>query len=159
MEDMNLIKRRKSPRLDAVNYYGALVAHVINVTRLREPIFADTGLAQVCINTLNEVANTQRSTIHAYCLMPDHFHVLVEVAVGNTLEDFVKLLKQVSGFRVKRLTGKPVWQISYYDRILRKEDAVVDVAAYIWDNPVKAGLAADPWEYPWSGPRQAITQA
>jgi REP-associated tyrosine transposase len=159
MEDMNLIKRRKSPRLDSCNYYGPLVAHVINVTRLREPIFADTALAQVCIDTLNEVANTQQSTIDAYCLMPDHFHVLVEVTAGKTLEDFVKILKQASGFRVKRLTGNPVWQISYYDHIFRKEDAAVDVAAYIWENTVKVGLTANRCDYPWSGPRYAITQA
>jgi REP element-mobilizing transposase RayT len=90
--------------------------------------------------------------------MPDHFHVLVEVAQGQSLEDFVKHFKQKSGFRLKRLIGKPIWQISYYDRILRKEGAVVDVAAYIWDNPVTAGLVSDPWEYPWSGP-VPLTQA
>jgi putative transposase len=107
---------------------------------------------------LNEVAYSRSANIHAYCLMPDHLHALVAVAPNESLEDFVKVFKQVSGFRVKRLTGKPVWQTSYYDRILRREEAVVDVAAYIWDNPVKVGLADSPADYPWSGPRH-VAQA
>jgi REP element-mobilizing transposase RayT len=143
MANVNRANRRNSPRLDASNYFGPLVAHVINVTRLREPIFAEASLAQVCIDALNEVANNRSANIHAYCLMPDHLHGLLDAPADESLEDFVKLFKQVSGFRIKRLTGKPVWPVSYYDRILRKQDAIVDVAAYIWDNPVKHGLAAD----------------
>jgi REP element-mobilizing transposase RayT len=76
--------------------------------------------------------------------MPDHLHGLLEAPADESLQDFVKLFEQVSGFGIKHLTGKLVWQVSYYDRILRKEDAIVDVAAYIWDNTVKHGLATDP---------------
>jgi hypothetical protein len=45
--DSNETRRRKSPRLEAPDYFGPLIAHVINVTRLREPFFTRTEFAEV----------------------------------------------------------------------------------------------------------------
>ena len=44
-----------------------------------------------------------------------------------------------------------LWQESFYDHALRKEESLRRVAGYIWDNPVRAGLVEDPLDYPWSG--------
>jgi hypothetical protein len=52
--------------------------------------------------------------------------------------------KQRSGYALKKATGVFAWQISYYDHVLRKEEALLDVAQYIWDNPVKEGIVDDP---------------
>jgi hypothetical protein len=41
--------------------------------------------------------------------------------------------------------------MSFYDRILRATDAVETVAIYIWSNPVRKGLCAQPGQYPYSG--------
>ena len=57
------------------------------------------------------------------------------------------------------MTGDFAWQISYYDHILRREEALIDVAKYIWMNPVTAGLASSPELYPWSGPAEMLAQA
>jgi REP element-mobilizing transposase RayT len=91
--------------------------------------------------------------------MPDHLHGLIEAPADESLEDFCKALQASFGLSHKASGKQAVWQVSYYDRILPEGRCLVDVAAYIWDNPVKRGLAADSWEYPWSGPRHAITQA
>ncbi len=94
--------------------------------------------------------------LHAYCFMPDHVHLLVSLPEGISLEKFVHHFKQLSGYELKKRTGQPLWQISYYDHILRREEAVLDVARYIWENPVRKGLAVSRSEYLFSGPRELL---
>jgi REP element-mobilizing transposase RayT len=88
--------------------------------------------------------------------MPDHLHVLVGLDADTTLKQFVHHFKTISSFRLKQETGQAPWQTSYYDRVLRQEEGIADVQAYIWSNPVKAGLAEDWGNYPYSGPKDAL---
>ena len=67
--------------------------------------------------------------------------------------------KQRSGFALKKALGADVGQISYYDHVLRKDEAIIDVAGYIWENPVKEGLVKRRAEYPFSGPREYLDDA
>ena len=100
----------------------------------------------------------EQSAVHqfaaaAYCLMPDHVHLLMEaLAVNSNLAPFVKALKQVTGFEFERRTGQRLWQRYYYDHVLRPKDDPDGVAWYIWLNPVRAGLVKKVEEYPYSGP-------
>jgi hypothetical protein len=64
---------------------------------------------------------------------------------------FVQRFKQVTAFDFKRETGLRLWQQSFYDRALRIEEDLADVAAYILNNPLRSGLAASPEDYPLSG--------
>jgi putative transposase len=92
-------------------------------------------------------------TLYAYCFMPDHLHVLVAGDEWSDLRRFVQHFKQMSGYYCKRATGQMLWQPSYWDHILRFEEALADVAEYIWANPVRARLAKSWREYPFSGPK------
>jgi putative transposase len=90
--------------------------------------------------------------------MPDHVHILAQLADDTSLTKFVRLFKQLSGHRLKQESGTFAWQTSYYDHILRNDDALLDVARYIWENPVRAGLADIALAHPWTGPRDALLQ-
>lgn len=46
--------------------------------------------------------------------------------------------------------GKPFWQEEYFDRLVRSAAEFKQIRRYIELNPVKAGLVAHPWEFPWS---------
>ena len=51
--------------------------------------------------------------------------------------------------------GEHLWQISYYDHVLRVEEAIEPIepiALYIWNNPVRGGLVSHRIDYPHSGP-------
>jgi hypothetical protein len=72
------------------------------------------------------------------------------------MKEFVRRFKQTAGFALKKELGMEAWQISYYDRILRKEESVEDVALYIWNNPVAAGMVENLHDYEWSGPRELL---
>lgn len=84
--------------------------------------------------------------------MPDHVHLLLEgLGPACNLVQFVKILKQKSGFTYSKNTGERLWQRFFYDHILRPADHPDAVAWYIWLNPVRAGLCAAPQDYRFSG--------
>jgi hypothetical protein len=57
------------------------------------------------------------------------------------------------GNRILGLTGRPFWQDESYDRLVRNDTEFPRITRYIETNPVKAGLAATPAEFPWSSAR------
>jgi putative transposase len=77
--------------------------------------------------------------------------MLVEGDEGSDLKEFVRLFKSRSSYFYKRLTGAPLWQSSYYDRILRRDEDSFKVAEYIINNPIRRGLVMDALQYPYSG--------
>jgi REP element-mobilizing transposase RayT len=142
--------------MPAFDYRSSHPTHVTTVTRLRQPFFRNDHLARICVDAIEETRLKFNAVVSAYCVMPDHVHLLAEMPEGVSLEAFMKHFKQLSGFRLKAQTGKPAWQVSYYDHVLRREEAVRDVARYIWSNPVRAGLIDDARDYPYSGPRERM---
>jgi putative transposase len=85
--------------------------------------------------------------VHAYCVMPDHLHVVCSVMeAGGDLERWVCRAK--SG--ASRRAGLPLWQRSYWDRTARLADDVAVVVGYVLANPVRRGLWQDWSEWPWS---------
>ena len=59
----------------------------------------------------------------------------------------MEYFRRTSAFHFRREQGKRLWQEGYFDRVLRDEDATLDVVSYIVLNPVKAGLCADAGAY------------
>ena len=70
------------PRKMRVEYPGA-VYHVMNRGDRREPIFHDDADRQRFVNTLGEACGKTGWQVHALCLMPNHFHMVVETPRGN----------------------------------------------------------------------------
>jgi REP element-mobilizing transposase RayT len=66
-------------------------------------------------------------------------------------QSFVRLAKQRAGYRFTQAHHQRLWQDSFFDRTLRQEDELADVIAYVVNNPVRAGLVADPSEYGFWG--------
>lgn len=65
-----------------VEYPGALY-HVMNRGDRREPIFKDDRDREVFLETLGEVCDKTGWEVHAYCLMPNHFHLVMETPQAN----------------------------------------------------------------------------
>jgi REP element-mobilizing transposase RayT len=97
-------------------------------------------------------ARREGFAVLAYCLMPDHAHLLVEGTTSQSdLRRFVKATKQSSGRIYSGVYGCRLWDEGYYGRVLRKDTDVREIARYIVWNPVRAGLAATPAQYPYLG--------
>jgi len=89
----------------------------------------------------------------AYCFMPNHVHLLVVgLTATSHLKPFMQQFKQITGFAFKQEQGVSLWHRSYHDRVLRQEESIHAVAAYIWANPVRGGLVQNAVDYPYWGP-------
>jgi len=151
---MRFKPRRSSPRLCSFDYQGSHAYHLILTIRNRLPLFRNGRLVASCLDCLTASAERYGFEIVAYCFMPDHLHVLVAGSDDAPLIRFVQHVKQATGYRYPQL-----WQRSYYDHVLRNEEAVEDIAHYIWNNPVRAGLVQEMTDYPYSGPSELMTEA
>jgi putative transposase len=148
-----MLHLRQSPRLKNFDYLGHHAYFVTSVTRQRRPSFTDPQVLDLATDCLQRAGTERGFDLIAYCFMPDHVHILANGQAGESnLREFIRTFKQRSGFQAKRLTGSELWQISYHDRVLRKTEAVGDVARYIWANPLRANLVKDYREWPGSGP-------
>src|SRR5271157_4999099 len=139
-------------RLNAEEYRGCRIYFVTICCEKRRPVFAEESKGRWALAQLMATSLRHKFTLHAYCIMPDHLHVVVEGATpACNLVKFVNAFKQRTGFEHRQACGEPLWQTRYYDHILRSRDHIEDVACYVWWNPVRAGLCANPKEYALSG--------
>jgi len=87
-------------------------------------------------------------------VMPDHVHVIfqpreMKPGIWYDLSAIMKGLKGTSSRRINQLLGTQgtVWQEESYDRIIRDDKELEEKLLYMYHNPVKAGLVADPADY------------
>lgn len=92
-----------------------------------------------------------RYRLLAWCLMPNHVHVVIEIAAGTALGDVVGSWKSYTARRANRMIGRsgPFWHVDYFDRYMRDEAHLQRTIDYVENNPVKAGLAREPADWPW----------
>ena len=121
---------------------------VTTSTYRRQPVFADFHCGRLIVQTLQQLSPS--ATTFCFVIMPDHIHWLFQLTDGAELSRVMKCAKSVSARRVKqhtRLAG-PLWQKGFYDRTVRAEDDLKEMARYIVANPVRAGLVRSVREYP-----------
>jgi putative transposase len=118
---------------------------------MEKPLFVIKEVVEECILTLSEVAGIYTLDVLCYCFMPTHSHMLLKGEETSDLREFVRIYKQKTSYRYKKMFGKPLWQRGYYDRVLRKSEESFGVSAYVLQNPVRKGLVSDPRDYPYSG--------
>ena len=143
---------RKNIRLPADNYIGQRAYFLTICCQDRRPLLRDAGMVACLVAILAQLANQLALAIHAYCFMPDHLHLLCEgLTPASRMLDFAHQFKQRSEFEHRQRTGVPLWQFKYYDHILRRAESKDAVARYIWMNPVRKSLCAEPFDFPFSG--------
>jgi len=143
---------RKYTRLAGENYVGFRFYFVTLCCFGGKRIFVDAGHCEKVLELLQRECALRSFAVHAYCVMPNHFHFLCEgVEPGS---DFLRLMMS---FRIKssrhfaKERGGVLWQRWYYEHILRRNEGAELVAWYIWLNPVRQGLVSKAEEYRWAG--------
>lgn len=117
---------------------------------------AEPRIAQV-VEGAFQTLNGNRYDLHAWVIMPNHVHVLISPIAPSTLAVIAHSLKSFTAKEANRLLGRTgaFWQREYYDRAIRNLDHFHAAMAYIEGNPVKAGLCAQPEDWPFSSARRA----
>ena len=91
---------------------------------------------------------------HGYCLMTNHYHLIIETPRGN-LSPGMKVLNGAYTQSVNRRHGRTghIYEGRFRSKVIEREDHLLEVCRYIALNPVKAGLVSNPMEWRWSSYR------
>ena len=144
--------KRRSLRLHGFDYRTPHDYHLTWGTVDKKRVLSDPGLVIPLIEQLERETSSEECLLYAYCFMPDHVHLLLSPEEGHDVGAFVQAYKSKTT-RIYWETGNRgrLWQHGFYDRILRQEEDIKQIARYILDNPVRKGLVKDFREYPFSG--------
>ena len=128
-----------------------LVFHITQRAAGKEPFFIEESDYIFMLWLLKEIASKYSLRIYAFCLMPNHVHLLLSTSEEN-LYDAMRDLFSRYVMKVNRkyerkghLCGGP-----YRQAVCLDDSYLLAASLYIHLNPVKAGLAADPLSYRWS---------
>jgi putative transposase len=155
------VHHRRSLRLDRWDYRELSVYFVTITTRARATLLGAVADGEVMLSPFGEIA--RQKWVHSavlregveldlFVVMPNHVHGLVVLRPPPRLPDLPRdarfasrsLGALVGGFKaatsrrindLRGTPGRPVWQRNYYDRIVRDEDELDAIRAYIGDNP------------------------
>ncbi len=121
-------------------------------TWMKTPLLQSERAAGLFIAVMLGYRGQGKFFLHEFVVMPDHFHLLLTPAPELTLERSVQLIKGGFSFRMKRELGYggEVWEKSFHDHRVRDAADYAASRKYIYDNPVRRGLASSPQEFPFS---------
>jgi putative transposase len=148
-----VLSNRKRIRLPETSYQNpGCVFSITIATRRRSPVFNDLPFSRTCLSILKEMSVTSEVRVFAYCMMPDHIHLLLGASGEGSMVPFLAAWKSRC-YRERRRSGlaRRFWQRSFYDHILQSDEDLRKTAQYILENPVRAGLVRDIGEYTLSG--------
>jgi putative transposase len=144
--------RRRPSRLPGFDYTGFHRYHLRFATAGRARLFTAANVVMTCCEQLLRTCEDEQFELLAYCFMPDHLHVMLQGAAADAdLRRCARAAKQRIGFNLHRDYGlRRVWQLGYFERVLRDDEPTEVVIRYILSNPVRSGLVQRAEEYPFS---------
>ena len=101
----------------------------------------------------------KRYRLFAWCVMPNHVHVVFKSFPGHTLSDIVHSWKSFTAKSANRILGRtgPFWEREYYDHLVRNQSELERAIRYVGQNPEKAHLRD--WKWVWVCRQDARTTA
>ena len=101
----------------------------------------------------------KRYRLVAWCIMPNHVHIVCRLLPGHNLSEVVKSWKVYSAREANRILGRrgTIWRREYYDRLIREEGEFDRAVQYVMSNPERAGLKN--WKWVWAEGREALSTA
>jgi putative transposase len=129
--------------------------HVFNRGHNREAIFADPADLSYFLHLLARYRQRFELRLYHYCIMTNHFHLLVQLANPRQLSGLMAglLLAYVRYFHGRHGFVGHLWQGRFKSPAVQREGYWLSCGRYVERNPVEAGMTALPWEYPWSSCR------
>jgi putative transposase len=136
-----------------IEYPGA-VYHVTSRGNEKKAIFNDDQDRGMLLALLHRINTRYRWACHAYCLMDNHYHLMIETLEGN-LSRGVRQLNGVytQWFNQRHDRVGHLFQGRYKAVLIQKETHLLEVCRYVVLNPVRAHTIERPEDWPWSSYR------
>lgn len=135
---------------------------LLDTARSGPLLLKQPAIAEMVMNCLQRLGHCDEIyDLHAFAVMPNHVHALWTPNIP--LPQIMKLIKGGTARRANQVlgsTGNAFWQDESYDHFVRDRDEFRHIQRYIQFNPVRAGLAAAPEDFPYSSAsRRAVENA
>jgi REP element-mobilizing transposase RayT len=142
-----------------IEYAGA-VYHVTSRGNDKKPVFKDDADRQNFLNTLQHVITRYNWICHAYCLMTNHYHLLIVTPDGNLSLG----MRQLNGvytqlFNKRHSRAGHLFQGRYKAILIQKDSHLLEVCRYVVLNPVRAKMVEKPEDFAWSSYRATAGRA
>jgi putative transposase len=127
------------------------ILHVTSRGNAQEAIFRDDLDYLSFLRMLAPVIVQFDWSCYAFCLMPNHYHLLLETT-DTGISSGMHLLngRYARRFNVRHRRVGHVFQGPYHSEPVVRDEHLLEVGRYIALNPARAGLCTDPREWPWS---------
>ncbi len=134
------------------------VYHVLNRGNGRAEVFRKAADFEVFVDLIGEAKERYPVKVIAYCLMSNHFHLLVRPERG---EDLSKWMQWLMTSHVRRYHGTSghLWQGRFKSSLVQDDDHLLTVARYVEGNPVQIKMVSSAREWPWSSHRENLGEA
>jgi len=132
------------------------IYHIINRGNGQQRVFHKDGDYLAFLTLLGQMGERFEVELYGYCLMPNHFHLLVKVARGEYLSKGMQWFTTTHVRRYHRhyQSSGHVWQGRYKSFAVEDDDQLVTVARYVEGNPGRAGLVETAQDWLWSSHRE-----
>ena len=139
----------------AIPYRGTTFAATYFVTAgtsSKKNLLQSDRMAGLFCETLFGYRDSRRFQLHAFVVMPNHFHLILTVPEGSTLERAMQFIKGGFSYEAGKRFGLrcPIWQKSFLDRRVRDGAELEKYRTYIHQNPVRADLVGVAEQYRYS---------
>jgi putative transposase len=138
---------------------GALY-HITARGNARGPIYRDDHDRAAFLTLLGATCKQYGWTVHAYCLMTNHYHLLLalqEAPDGRLVRGMQHLnSRSAQLFNQRHRRVGHLYQGRYHAILVQRERHLVELTRYVVLNPVRAGIVADAAEWPWSSYRATV---
>ena len=138
------------PRLPRVNVPNGIY-HVTARGNRRQPLFLDDRDHELFLGMLSTLGVRRRWRCHGYCLMPNHYHVVIETPDAD-LSPGMQYLNGVYAdhFNFFHGTDGHLFQGRFHAVLVESDPHLAELSRYLALNPVRAGLAATARDWRWS---------
>lgn len=142
------------PRLTVPGYPH----HIIQRGNNRQAIFGGTADYELLLSLAEENARKHQVAIHGYVLMSNHFHLLATPETDDGIPQLMQAIgrRYVRTFNLRHRRTGTLWEGRYRSTLIQAERHLLACMVYMDLNPVRAGMVADPVEYPWSSYAHSI---
>ena len=118
----------------------------------RIAIYRDDDDCRVFLGLLATIARKHDWTVHAVCLMTNHYHLVLEATVAQLSAGFQRLNgRYAQGFNARHGRWGHLFGERFWSGAIEDEEELVAVCRYVIANPVRAGLVRRAADWPWSG--------
>lgn len=139
------------PRI-ARGLVDGFVYHILNRGNGKQQVFHKNQDYKAFINLMREAKDRYPVKVFAYCLMPNHFHMILMPVHAEKLSKWMQWLmtSHVRRHHGHYRTSGHIWQGRFKSFVIQKDNYLLTALRYVEGNPVRAGLVSSAKDWLWS---------